>query len=187
MNNFLVGSWLELAVYFLWSTFVVLIWCFLLFLVNYKKNIYWTNKWWEPSPHHGNIFSYNWRKVCFKSFHLYNSPMQYMTKTLLILSSKHVRPTEVWPAVSTVTGILEIVFLSNLVSMRLVCWVSHSVSDNHLLYSVNSTNTPEILTDIFITETKWTYDSSIRIFLHISITNWLYWIDNLRNFHSNLT
>ena len=110
-----------------------------------------------------------------------------VTKILLILLDKRVCPSEVWSVVSTVTGFLEIVFLFNLASMRLLCWVSPSMSDNHWLHSLNSTNTSQIPTDIFSSETKWTYNSSTRIFLYISITNWLNWIDNLRNFCTNLT
>ena len=134
----------------------------------------------------------NWKKETEKKFlsnyFMHTMPLcNNVTNILLILLDKHVCPTEVWPVVSKVNGFLEIVFLFNLASMRLLCWVSPSMSDNHWLYSLNLTNTSQIPTDIFTSETKWTYDSSTRIFLYISITNWLNWIDNLRIFCTNLT
>lgn len=104
------------------------------------------------------------------------------TKILLILSDKRLRPTKLWPNVSTKTGFFEIISLLKHAWISFLCWVSRCMSDNYWQYSLNSINesnrfqrAADIPTDLFTTETKWTYNSPIRIFLHISITNWLVW------------
>ena len=110
----------------------------------------------------------NWKKETEKKFlsnyFMHTMPLcNNVTNILLILLDKRVSPTEVWRVVSTVTGFLEIVFLFNLVSMRLLYWVSNSMSDNHWLYSLNSTNTSQI--PAYILQVK---PSELRIVLQDS-------------------
>lgn len=61
-----------------------------------------------------------------------------MAKILLFLSDKHVRLTDLWPIVSTVTVVFENTSVIDLASMRMHSCVSCFMSDNYWQYFVNS-------------------------------------------------